>query len=68
MDEQDLIQTLISDYEQTLENYSDEKNLKYNEKIREIKDRDSEEKVYDGLHDLVKRTLYDKNHMVKVKN
>jgi hypothetical protein len=68
MDEHDLIQTLISDYEQTLENYSDEKNLKYNEKIREIKDRDSEEKVYDDLHDLVKRTLYDKNHMVKVKN
>jgi hypothetical protein len=68
IDEDELIQTLITDYEQTLEDYSDEKNLKYTEKIREIKDRDSEEKVYDDLHDIVKCTLYDRNHMVKVKN
>jgi hypothetical protein len=68
MDEDDLIRTLITDYEQTLEDYSDTKNLTYNEKIREIKDRDSEETVYDDLHNIVKRTLYDKNHMVKTKN
>jgi hypothetical protein len=68
VDQDDLIQTLITDYEQTLEDYAEEKNLKYNAKIQEIKDRDTEEKVYDDLHNLVKRTLYDRNHMVKIRN
>jgi hypothetical protein len=68
IDEDELIQTLITDYEQTLEDYSDEKNLKYNAKIQEIKDRDTEEKVYDDLHNLVKRTIYDRNYMIKIKN
>jgi hypothetical protein len=67
VDQDDLIQTLITDYEQTLEDYAEEKNLKYNAKIQEIKDRDTEEKVYDDLHNIVKCTLYDRNHMVKIR-
>ncbi len=68
IDEDELINALISDYEQTLEDYSDTKKLKYNEKMREIKDRDTEEKVYDDLHNEVKRVIYDRNHMIKIKN
>jgi hypothetical protein len=67
IDEDDLIRTLITDYERTLEDFSDEKNLKYNSKIQEIKDRDSEEKLYDDLHNLVKRTIYDRNYMINIK-
>jgi hypothetical protein len=68
MDEDDLIRSLIDDYEKTLEDYSDEKNLDYSAKIREIKDRDLEEIVYNDLHNIVKCTIYDRNHMVKAKN
>ncbi len=68
IDEDQLIQTLIADYEQTLEDYSDTKNLSFTEKYQEIKDRDGEEKVYDDLHNEVKRVIYDRNHMIKIKN
>ena len=68
INEDDLINTLITDYEHTLEDFSDTKKLKYNEKMQQIKDRDTEEKVYDDLHNEVKRVIYDRNHMVKVKN
>lgn len=68
MDEKDVIRTLIDDYESTLTDYASEKNPKYNEKMQKIKDRDSEEKVYDDLHTEVKRVIYDRNHMVKIKN
>jgi hypothetical protein len=67
MDEKDVIRTLIDDYESTLTDYASEKNPKYNEKMQKIKDRDSEEKVYDDLHTEVKRVIYDRNHMVKIK-
>ncbi len=67
IDEDELINALIADYEQTLEDYSDTKKLKYSEKMQEIKDRDTEEKVYDDLHNEVKRVIYDRNHMVKIK-
>ncbi len=30
-----------------------------------VKERDGEEKVYDDLHNEVKRVIYDCNHMVK---
>ncbi len=52
----DVIRTLIDDYESTLTDYASEKNPKYNEKIKVIKQRDSEEKVYDDLHTEVKRS------------
>ncbi len=68
IDEDELINALIADYEQTLEDYSESKKLKYSEKMQEIKDRDTEEKVYDDLHNEVKRVIYDRNHMVKIKN
>jgi hypothetical protein len=68
MDEKDVIRSLINDYESTLTDYASEKNPKYNEKMQKIKDRDSEEKVYDDLHTEVKRVIYDRNHMVKIKN
>ncbi len=67
IDEDTLIRTLITDYEQTLEDYSDTNELEYTEKINEIKDRDTEERVYDDLHNEVKRVIYDRNHMVKIK-
>jgi hypothetical protein len=67
MDEKDVIRTLIDDYESTLTDYAHEKNPKYNEKMKKIKDRDSEEKIYDDLHTEVKRVIYDRNHMVKTK-
>ncbi len=68
VDEDQLIQTLITDYEQTLEDYSEVKKLPFTKKYQEIKDRDGEEKVYDDLHNEVKRVIYDRNHMVKIKN
>ncbi len=68
IDEDQLITTLINDYEQTLEDYSETKKLTFAKKYQEIKDRDGEEKVYDDLHNEVKRVIYDRNHMVKIKN
>ncbi len=68
IDEDQLIATLIADYEQTLEDYSDTKKLSFTKKYQEIKDRDGEEKVYDDLHNEVKRIIYDRNYMVKIKN
>jgi hypothetical protein len=68
IDEDRLIRTLINDYEHTLEDYAEDKNPRYLEKIKEIKDRGSEEKIYDDLHNEVKRVIYDRKHMVKVKN
>jgi hypothetical protein len=67
IDEDILIRTLIDDYENTLEDYAEEKNPKYIKKIKEIKDRDPEDKVYDDMHNEVKRVIYDRNHMVKIK-
>lgn len=67
MDEKDVIRTLIDDYESTLTDYASEKNPKYIEKMQKIKDRDSEDKVYDDLHTEVKRVIYDRNHMIKTK-
>jgi hypothetical protein len=61
MDEKDVIRTLIDDYESTLDNYASEKNPKYIEKMQKIKDRDSEDKVYDDLHTEVKRVIKIKN-------
>jgi hypothetical protein len=68
MDEKEVINYLINDYESTLEDYASENNPKYIEKIKKIKDRDGEEKIYDDLHNEVKRVIYDRNHMIKVKN
>ncbi len=67
IDEDRLIRTLIDDYEHSLEDYAEENNPVYLEKYQEIKDRDGEEKVYDDLHNEVKRVIYDRNHMVKIK-
>ncbi len=67
IDEDLLIQSLIYDYEHTLEDYAEENHPTYLKKIKEIKDRDSEEKVYDDLHNEVKRVIYDRNYMVKTK-
>jgi hypothetical protein len=68
IDEDRLIRTLIDDYEHTLEDYAEDNNPNYLEKIKEIKDRDTDEKVYDDLHMEVKRVIYDRNYMVKIKN
>jgi hypothetical protein len=65
MDEKEVINSLINDYENTLTDYAEENNPSYIEKIKKIKDRDGEDKVYDDLHTEVKRVIYDRNHMVK---
>lgn len=65
MNEKDVINSLIYDYENTLTDYAEENNPVYNEKIKKIKDRDGEDKVYDDLHTEVKRVIYDRNHMIK---
>ena len=66
MDEDLLIKSLINDYEATLEDYAEEKSLSYVNKMNAIKDRDTEEKVYDDLQVEVKRVIYDRNHMVRI--
>ncbi len=38
-----------------------DKKLRYSEKMKQIKERDTEEKVYDDLHTEVKRVIYGKN-------
>ncbi len=68
MNEDHLIRMLINDYEHTLEDYAEENNPKYIKAMQEIKDRDTEERVYDDLHNEVKRVIYDRNHMIKIKN
>jgi hypothetical protein len=67
VDKKQLIDTLICDYGQTLEVFSDNNNLDYTEKINKIKKRDGEDKVYDDLHEEVKRVIYDRNYMIKIK-
>jgi hypothetical protein len=68
MDEKEVINSLITDYESTLMDYAEENNPKYIEKINEIKERDGEENVYGDMHGEIKKTIHDKNHMIKIKN
>jgi hypothetical protein len=67
IDEDILIRTLIDDYENTLEDYAEEKNPKYIKSMKVIKERDDEDKIYDDLHNEVKRVIYDRKHMVSIK-
>lgn len=65
MDQNELVNSLIDDYELSLNDYANEKCPIYIEKMQAIKNRDSEEKVYDDLKGEVKRVIYDRNHMIK---
>jgi hypothetical protein len=70
MDEDKLIDELINTYEGDLENWAEDnpKRMQYIEKYREIKERDGKGKVYKDLKDEVKKLIYDKRDMIKIKN
>lgn len=70
MDEDKLIDELIDTYEKLLEDWAEDnpKRMKYIEKYKEIKDRDGKSKVYKDLKDEVKKLIYDKRDMIKLKN
>ena len=67
MDEDVVINELIDTYERLLEDWAEDnpKRMQYIEKYKEIKDRDGKSKVY---KDEVKKLIYDKRDMIKIKN
>lgn len=70
MDEDHLIDELVNTYEGLLEDWAEDKpeRMKYIEKYKEIKLRDGAEKVNKDLKDEVKKLIYDKRSMIKIKN
>jgi len=70
MSEDQLINELIDTYERLLEDWAEDnpKRMQYIEKYKEIKVRDGKTKVYKDLKDEVKKLLYDKRDMIKIKN
>ncbi len=70
MKEDILIDELIKTYEGLLEEWAEDhpERMKYIERYKEIKERDGESKVMKDVKDEVKRLIYDKRDMVKIKN
>jgi len=70
MSEDQLINELIDTYERLLEDWAEDnpKRMQYIEKYKEIKQRDGSTKVYKDLRDEVKKLIYDKRDMIKIKN
>ena len=70
MNEDYLIDELVNTYEGLLEDWAEEKpeRMKYIEKYKEIKERDGEDKVNKDLKDEVKKLIYDKRDMIRIKN
>jgi hypothetical protein len=70
MDEDVVINELIDTYERLLEDWAEDKptRMQYIERYKEIKDRDGKSKVYKDLKDEVKKLIYDKRDMIKIKN
>jgi hypothetical protein len=70
MDEDRLINELVDTYERLLEDWAEEKpeRMKYIENYKEIKRRDGASKVNKDLKDEVKKLIYDKRNMIKIKN
>ena len=70
MDEDHLIDELVNTYENLLEDWADgdPNKMKYIEKYKEIKERDGADKVDRDLREEVKKLIYDKRAMIKVKN
>jgi len=69
MNEDQLIDELIDTYERLLEDWAEDnpKRMHYIEKYNDIKLRDGKSKVYKDLKDEVKKLLYDKRDMIKIK-
>ncbi len=67
VNEDEVIRSLIYDYEESLNNYAEEHNLDYVEKMNKIKLRDTEEKVYDDMHIEIKRAVHDRNKLIKIR-
>ncbi len=65
-----MMDELINNCEQILENYAedDPEKMKHIERYQDIKERDTEEVVMKDLKDEVKRVIYDKSGMIKIKN
>jgi hypothetical protein len=72
INEDQLLNDLINTYEGELENWADDEEhpntKKYIEKYNEIKERDGKTKVLNDLKDEVKKLIYDKRSMIKIKN
>ena len=70
MDEDVVINELIDTYERLLEDWAEDnpKRMQYIEKYKEIKERDGKSKMYKDLKDEVKKLIYDKRDMIKIKN
>ena len=70
MDEDRLIDELVNTYENLLEDWAENKpeRMKYIEKYKEIKERDGAEKVQADLKDEVKKLIYDKRGIIKIRN
>ena len=70
MDEDHLIDELVNTYENLLEDWADgdPNKMKYIEKYKEIKERDGADKVQKDLKDEVKKLIYDKRSIIKIKN
>ena len=70
MEEEIFDYELVNTYECLLEDWAegDPNKMKYIEKYKEIKERDGAEKVNKDLKDEVKKLIYDKRGMIKVKN
>jgi vacuolar-type H+-ATPase subunit I/STV1 len=68
INEEELLNELVDTCESLLSEYANENGNKYNEKMNIIKNRDTEEKVYDDMKVEVKKVLYDNRDMIKIKN
>ncbi len=67
VNEDEVIRSLIYDYEESLDNYAAEHDPSYIEKMNKIKLRDTEEKVYDDMHIEIKRAVHDRNKLIKIR-
>lgn len=70
MDEDVLINELVLTYESLLEDWAEDhpERMKYIERYKEIKERDGESKVMREVKDEVKKLIYDKRSMIKLKS
>jgi len=70
MDEDELIKKLVNTYEKILEDWAEDnpERMKHIEKYNEIKERDGRQKVEQEIREEVKKLLYDKRGMIRIKN
>jgi len=70
MNEDQLITELVNTYERILEDWAEDnpEHMKHIEKYNEIKERDGRQKVEQEIRDEVKKLIYDKRGMIRIKN